>query len=136
MPRGNPLPDVKRCRGCGLFKSRSEYTQRKSPSCVGGFALSSRCKVCINAQTAVRRLTNKAWLEKLKSTTPCMDCGGIFHSCQMDFDHVRGTKKFQVCNSAAIRFRHTIEAEMSKCELVCANCHRLRTYRRLTHSPA
>lgn len=49
----------------------------------------------------------------------------------LDFDHVRGTKVEAVTamawnNATAER----IEAEIAKCEVVCANCHRRRTHRR------
>jgi len=44
----------------------------------------------------------------------------------MDFDHVRGAK---VSGIAQMAFwgRDKVEAEMEKCDLVCANCHRERT---------
>ena len=60
---------------------------------------------------------------------PCKDCGGVFHHSAMDFDHVRGKKSFQVSDACA----HTIAAlyeEIAKCDLVCSNCHRVRTYTR------
>lgn len=55
---------------------------------------------------------------------PCMDCGGKFHYCQMDFDHVRGEK---TNNVAQINTSEGILSESSKCDVVCANCHRTRT---------
>ena len=48
----------------------------------------------------------------------------------MDFDHVRGEK---VANVSSIWSRKSWEAvleEVAKCEVVCANCHRLRTWSR------
>src|SRR6266849_670862 len=60
---------------------------------------------------------------------PCLDCGGRFHFSAMDFDHVSGTKLFNVGNSRS--YSHfKILAEIAKCDVVCANCHRIRTYRR------
>lgn len=55
---------------------------------------------------------------------PCLDCGGIFHYCQMEFDHVRGDKIAPIAN---LRTEASILAEASKCDVVCTNCHRLRT---------
>jgi hypothetical protein len=48
----------------------------------------------------------------------------------MDFDHVRGEKKFKVAE--AVQFAYglnfdQLRAEIAKCEVVCANCHRIRT---------
>jgi hypothetical protein len=49
----------------------------------------------------------------------------------MDFDHVRGEKKFNIKQAAQRRLgTRALLEEIAKCELVCANCHRLRTLRR------
>jgi hypothetical protein len=59
---------------------------------------------------------------------PCLDCGVQFPPCAMDFDHVRGTK---VADLARLRLARggwsKLVDEIAKCEVVCANCHRLRT---------
>lgn len=47
----------------------------------------------------------------------------------MDFDHVRGTKKFNISDAGAKNALEVI-AEIDKCDLVCANCHRIRTEER------
>jgi hypothetical protein len=62
---------------------------------------------------------------------PCTDCGQQFPPECMDFDHVRGTKIDHV-NSLLQRSLRTLQAEIEKCELVCANCHRIRTKKRRT----
>lgn len=46
----------------------------------------------------------------------------------MDFDHVRGTKKFAISTYAHAVSSETLTKEIAKCDLVCANCHRERTY--------
>ena len=52
----------------------------------------------------------------------------------MDFDHL-GSKKQTIArlanSEASIK---TIKQEIAKCELVCSNCHRLRTWQRLSDS--
>lgn len=63
-----------------------------------------------------------------------MDCGGYWPDNPevMDFDHRPGEVKLFGINSAASRrARHLLEAEIAKCDLVCANCHRIRTRSRL-----
>lgn len=62
---------------------------------------------------------------------PCADCGQPFPLCVMDFDHVRGTKLFSL-SSAGQRALATVLAEIAKCDVVCANCHRIRTCLRRT----
>jgi|SRR3990172_334668 len=62
---------------------------------------------------------------------PCVDCGGLFHFSAMDFDHVFGEKLFGIGTSGA-RTLKSILAEIEKCDLVCSNCHRVRTWKRKT----
>lgn len=61
--------------------------------------------------------------------TPCADCGEDFPAEAMDFDHVRGVKVANVSDLMACH-PSLVEAEIAKCEVVCANCHRLRTQTR------
>ena len=59
---------------------------------------------------------------------PCEDCGGTFPPVCMDFDHRDGEHK--VGNISRLRKTHsfdTVLKEMCKCDVVCANCHRIRT---------
>src|ERR1035437_10729198 len=74
------------------------------------------------------KLLKKYLVDKLKDW-PCMDCGGSFPPCCMDFDHVRGKKLFEV-SSIVVGKWDKILKEIAKCDLVCANCHRLRHKKR------
>ena len=47
----------------------------------------------------------------------------------MDFDHIRGKKLHNVAWLVNVSERRLLE-EIAKCDLVCANCHRIRTARR------
>lgn len=59
---------------------------------------------------------------------PCADCGNRYPSVCMDFDHLPGhTKSFGVMNRWKDRKWNLILAEIEKCEVVCSNCHRIRT---------
>jgi hypothetical protein len=49
----------------------------------------------------------------------------------MDFDHVSGKKENNVGTMVAHGWnRDRVLAEIAKCDLVCANCHRIRTKKR------
>lgn len=71
----------------------------------------------------------RSWIQALKSN-PCIDCKISYHFSVMDLDHVRGEKLFNVgaVMGTAISDEAILE-EIQKCDLVCANCHRLRTWR-------
>ena len=60
-----------------------------------------------------------------------MDCGGSFHFRAMHWDHI-GNDKEENVSVMVLRGlgRKKILAEIAKCELVCANCHAVRTYKR------
>lgn len=62
---------------------------------------------------------------------PCLDCGNFFHPEVMDFDHVRGIKLHNVSwmVGQGMALSRILE-EIEKCDLVCSNCHRLRTWSR------
>ncbi len=59
---------------------------------------------------------------------PCRDCGVSYPYYVMDLDHVRGDKLFPLSYRGAGEQR--LLAEIAKCDVVCANCHRARTYQR------
>lgn len=61
--------------------------------------------------------------------TPCTDCKRTFDPYIMDFDHLPNSNKLFTISSAVGRgiSRQKIKDEINKCELVCANCHMIRT---------
>ena len=82
------------------------------------------------AQKRARKADILAWVRSLKSR-PCSDCGLRFHFAAMHFDHRPGeTKDFEIGFAVRGYSRNRILAEIAKCDLVCANCHAVRTYRR------
>jgi hypothetical protein len=72
-----------------------------------------------------------AWASSLKEGRPCADCGGVFHPAAMHWDHRPGTLKRKDVSSMVPRMSHeAILQEIAKCDLVCANCHAVRTHSR------
>ncbi len=62
----------------------------------------------------------------------CAECGYDATHLGLDFDHVRGDKLLSIGGgSTALYTWDAICAEIEKCEVVCAICHRVRTARRL-----
>lgn len=72
---------------------------------------------------------NQAQVREAKNK-PCADCGVKYHHYVMDLDHVRGQKSFPLAKVNRTISAKVIAAEIAKCEVVCANCHRERTYGR------
>lgn len=80
----------------------------------------------------LKRARMREWLIEQKNK-PCADCRGSFPYFVMDFDHREGEDKKLIVSRAicALSWRRMLE-EIAKCDLVCANCHRVRTYKRDT----
>ena len=71
-------------------------------------------------------------LDRLRDV-PCQDCGRRFPPAAMDFDHrIAGSKRSAVSRMIGRAGTARILDEVAKCDIVCANCHRLRTFRRRT----
>lgn len=76
----------------------------------------------------------KDWLGEFKKR-PCMDCKNIFPTECMDFDHRPGEiKKFNI-NSSYNRNKKDLLKEIQKCDIICSNCHRIRTKSRIILLP-
>jgi hypothetical protein len=81
-----------------------------------------------------RRWKMKEHVRQFKEK-PCADCTNVHPYYVMDFDHRAGTEKlFEIADYLASRVVSTypkLDAEIAKCDVVCANCHRIRTQARL-----
>lgn len=75
---------------------------------------------------ARRRELFKSIIRKEKDK-PCRDCGLKFPYCSMDFDH-KGDKKFTISQVSSISSEQKLREEIAKCDVVCSNCHRVRTH--------
>ncbi|QBD79013.1 hypothetical protein EPA93_24725 [Ktedonosporobacter rubrisoli] len=73
---------------------------------------------------------NKQRLYAYLLAHPCIDCGNTDIRC-LDFDHVSDNKACDISKmlNRALSWS-IIEAEITKCEVRCANCHRLKTLER------
>jgi hypothetical protein len=84
------------------------------------------------------RAKTKSAMVALRSN-PCTDCEGSFPYYVMEFDHVpeRGPKLFTLSSSQHSLGMNSprIIAEIKKCDLVCANCHKVRTWKRQQENP-
>lgn len=83
----------------------------------------------VKARNKAYRLEMRDYVKFLKATTPCTDCGVFYPPYVMQFDHL-GDKIMEVSVMVTKMWgRDKIQAEIDKCEIVCANCHAIRTWR-------
>lgn len=73
--------------------------------------------------------SRREFMCRIKEMNPCADCTVSFPHYVMQFDHVRGAKLFNVSALASGGWP-TFLKELAKCEVVCANCHAIRTHQR------
>lgn len=75
---------------------------------------------------------NREFIWDLKRNGNCLDCKGRFPPEAMDFDHTSDNKLKTIARmvSEAVSLKR-IKEEIAKCDLVCSNCHRVRTAKRI-----
>lgn len=83
----------------------------------------------------VRQREKRAKLTALirqSKSVPCTDCGVSYPFYVMDLDHRPGAVKHFTMSEASYWNKplEKVAAEIAKCDAVCANCHRSRTYLR------
>lgn len=130
---------MKKCNTCNKQKEKSAFAQDKSQK----DNLQKRCRQCKSEYNKNHYLNNK---NKYKQNTkkqrqkvrdrvnelknkPCADCKIWYPYYVMDFDHLKDKE----CRVAILMNNagwDRIKAEIDKCEVVCANCHRERTFKR------
>jgi len=88
-----------------------------------------QCRECGSIGASLLRKRNRELIREAKDV-PCADCGMRDHFCVMDFDHRDPSEKdFDLANGSC-RSPQKLKDEMAKCDVVCSNCHRKRTYKR------
>ena len=141
ITRSMDVATEKRCPRCQATKPVSEFPVRARGS------PDSFCRACAKAYFHEYYLKNKALyvaraarhskkmqeVLRVGKDKPCADCGRKYPYYVMDYDHRDGETK--LCNVSALHARRrvsmrTLLAEIAKCDVVCANCHRERTQRR------
>jgi hypothetical protein len=90
--------------------------------------LRNREKVYLGSRSRRRKTLQD--IVDLKESNPCVDCGEFYPYWVMEFDHIKGEKNMNVSRIARSGGSLKISEEIAKCELVCANCHANRTYKR------
>ena len=132
---------MKRCPRCGETKPFTEFHKHAKRR----DGLQSICKSCraqvdheryerirgTRVPTRTWERGRAEWLLSLKAGRPCTDCGRVFPPQVMQWDHLPGLEKLgDISTAFRGHSREEILAEIAKCELVCTNCHTIRTAER------
>ncbi len=77
------------------------------------------------------RTNQRNFIRSFKEGKPCTDCGKTYPHYVMDFDHLpQFEKSFAIASEGFYRSEEVLLQEFAKCDLVCSNCHRSRTWNR------
>ena len=66
-------------------------------------------------------------LNQIKTERGCARCGYNAHPAALDFNHVHGEKSLAIGQDPKAAWQKLMD-EINKCEVLCANCHRIHTY--------
>lgn len=133
---------TKRCNMCGIVKPLAEFHRKRGAR----DGRQPRCRPCnieankrwyrdhpeararrMDDYAKARRLDNHQRILDYLRLHPCVDCGET-DPVVLDFDHL-GSKRCNVSGMLGSSW-NSILAEIAKCEVCCANCHRRRSARR------
>lgn len=141
---------MKRCSKCRQEKSLKGFYLRKTGYKAGQYY--NHCITCLkergrkyyhknrerqlllaNKRRREYRKERRDFINKQKDK-PCADCGKKYPHYVMDFDHRNGVIKSgniaHLLNQNFWTYEKLVE-EIKKCDIVCANCHRIRTFNRM-----
>ncbi len=130
---------MKRCCSCGELKQLEEFVKNRSKK----DGIGSSCKVCkriydnnyykenpkyrkdVRKHKEAKVLILKDHVYNYLLKHPCIDCGNTDVRV-LEFDHVKPKLEgvaFIVSNGWSIE---SLKEEIDKCEVRCANCHKIR----------
>ena len=115
------------CVKCGVEQCLDSFYTDKSAD----RGHRNKCKSCCNQEVSERMDNMREFLRSYKMKHGCADCGYNKHWVALDFDHLpEHDKRFNIAHRLTAKMETMLE-EIAKCEVVCANCHRIRTQGRL-----
>lgn len=87
------------------------------------------CRSCTKKTRDARFADKREYVDKIKREGECADCGLKPKYTQvLEFDHRPGEEKLaHIANMVVSAPMEVLQAEIAKCDLVCANCHRVRS---------
>lgn len=136
----------KKCARCKRVKDQTEFSFRNKKKGIRH----SYCKECYRNICKLHYQKNKPkyanrWARRREKINqiiiaaknkPCADCGEQYPYYVMDFDHRNGDDKdFNIGSKKYNVSMARLAEEIEKCDVICANCHRVRTFMRDNGNP-
>ena len=86
-------------------------------------------RVKFNIKRNNNRLEKRTYVQEFKIKKGCEKCGYKKHHSALQFDHInRDDKEYNVSTMVLDHSLEDIKKEISKCRVLCANCHAEKTY--------
>jgi hypothetical protein len=122
---------LKMCKSCLNLLPETKFKLRASTGRQAG-QRSSMCNRCLYVKYTRPEAQRKAdEIHSYQLEKGCADCGYTLHAAALEFDHLPGTKKlFNIGEKMGSYSRTILWEEIAKCDVVCANCHSIRTFNR------
>ncbi len=127
---------MKTCTKCQIPQDESQFSAR-------GTGLQYKCKSCLRIDRRAHYEKNKEAIKKKANewrlaqriiffqwlkTQSCIDCN-ISDIRLLEFDHIQN-KSYSIADKIGEVKFEVLMLEINKCEIVCANCHKIRTAER------
>jgi uncharacterized Zn finger protein len=129
---------MQKCRDCGETKPWIEFNKNKAKK--SGYG--TKCRECmkiyrhkhyrenkerLREEITTRKNYIKEWFREYKKTLSCSQCG-FSHPAALDFHHTRDKENLVSMMASCGHSKQRILDEVAKCEILCANCHRIHHY--------
>lgn len=109
---------MKHCTRCKTEKQEKDFY-------IKGKTYQSYCKSCFNNYCVKRWIQKK--INAVKSFEErCFDCKNTYPYQVFEFHHLDPSTKDHDWSKLRLMSQHKINIELSKCIMLCANCHRIR----------
>ncbi len=92
--------------------------------------LTAHIKRQVASKSNMSREKKRKFLQDYKERIGCLDCGEMYPHYILEFDHLPEHDKIDTLSNLVSKSYDTILKELEKCEVVCSNCHNIRTYER------
>lgn len=115
---------MKTCTVCKEEKPVSEFYKHHSTK----DRLQPHCKECMKNNAAERQKIGRKYLDDYKLDKGCEICGYKNHPAALQFDHLKPSIKNFNIGGRTCSTIETLQSEIDKCRVLCANCHSIHTH--------